>query len=133
MPLQERALAAFRRLAADPRAALTADELAILGLNPPLLSTTAFDAAIATQALSYMSYDDVVALSRSYQVQGRMRLIENEWLPLATGPVAIDERHRAEYFAIKHGVLGEYLMIEKNLLETNQNAIAATDRARNKR
>jgi len=72
----------------------------------------------------------VTALSRPYQVQGRMRLTENDWLPLVTGPVAVDERHRAEYFSIKHGVLAEYIMIERKLLEANDNALALTGHAR---
>lgn len=117
LPVQEKVLDVFARLAANPDLRLGPEDNLPLGLNPPTLSTTAYEAALATQASSYMRYDDVLAFSRAYNLQRRMALVENGWVPLLISPFALDERHRSDFYSLKHGLLGEYREIEKQLLK----------------
>jgi hypothetical protein len=132
LPLHEQEIRIFGRLAANPRARLGPKDSIPLGLNPPLLSATAFEAAMSTQALGYMSYEDVLAISRAYNVQRRMALIENNWLPLLMSPAALDPRHRADIYAMKHGLISEYVAVEKMLLAAYDQASSQIEQGQGK-
>jgi type II secretory pathway pseudopilin PulG len=52
------------------------------GFAPPDVSATAWQSAIATGALSHMSYPDVAALSTAYTIQGKLDAFNTAYLPL---------------------------------------------------
>jgi hypothetical protein len=95
-----------------------------LGIQPPMLSTTAFETAKSTQALTFMDYDKVMAISRAYTAQDRMSWIEDNWMPLYTSPMAFDPKYKSYFFGIQAGVFGSFVNLEKHLLELYDETLA---------
>jgi hypothetical protein len=127
LPLHEQELAIFTARAQNPDTVVAVPDGITLGLNPPLLYSTAFETASSTQALTHMDFDLALAVSKAYTSQRRMALIENNWMSVYLSPGAYEYKYRESFFSLQQGIFGSYVLLENKLLKIYEETLARID------
>jgi hypothetical protein len=115
-----------RYLAVDPRAR-ERDDLSIQGLRPAFIEHTAWDLALATQALAYIDPKLAFALSKIYSLQ-------QEYQTLTLGVlqsmyVHPPSKNDDAFFRAVSLYYGDVVLIEPRLLTMYDGAVTEIDRA----
>jgi hypothetical protein len=112
LPLQRAQLASLREMAAaDGRQPLRLSS----ALAPPRLTSSAFDTATMTGALSAADFETILAISRAYTAQRWTARFEDGWMRVVLSPDAWDQRNASRSASLLLGVLTEYVAVETKI------------------
>ncbi len=101
-----------------------ATSLAVAPLRPPLLTTAAWQAAMATQALSRVDLGTIQAIAGAYEAQRWMSRIEDRWVELITAPSGESAEAERHWLGSMQMVMAIYGELEQALVAKSKAAMA---------
>jgi hypothetical protein len=97
------------------------------GMAPPLLMSSAFEAATATNALARTDYETVLKISRVYTFQRSLIREEDAWIKVVTSLDSWDIKNAGTSAGLLAGFLKEYTTGEERLVARLDEVITRID------
>lgn len=90
------------------------------GLQAPVLSRAAWDSAMATQALAYMDFDTVLALSEIYNSHKWLERLEDQLVRVLVDPSSHADSAVPRLIDSLKNTLGAYVNLEEEIVQLSQ-------------